>query len=77
MYISVGELAGTEQEVTEQVVNDQRHNHLSNVNNRLLANLIIDTIDNYQPGLQPIDLSKFESINPNAHNWPQPGFGTK
>ena len=75
--ISIGELTGTDDEIMTKLASDNRDNHLSKENNRHIGKLIIDSINNYQPGKFSIDLSKFNLINPNSHKYPNPGFGTR
>jgi hypothetical protein len=43
-------------------VNDLRANHMNPHNNRALAQVIIDSIDNYSPGLHTINLTGFDII---------------
>jgi len=75
--LSIGELTGSDDEIINQLANDQRHNHFSDSNNRALADIVIESVRNYVPGQYEIDTSKFELINPNAHRYPNPGFGTR
>lgn len=75
--ISVGELTGTEEEIMQRLAMDDRDNHLSIENNQHIGELVINAINNYQPGKFSIDLSKFNLINPNCHNFPDSKFGTK
>lgn len=77
MHVSIGELQGNDQEVHKQTIVDPRCNHLSDANNQQLARLIIHSIEHYEPGQHILDLSQFNPINPNAHRFPNPGFGTK
>lgn len=78
IHISLGEATGTDAEVTKNFMSiDQRVNHLNSHNNRALANLVVATAQNYQPGIYPIDVSVFDYINPNASRWPNPGFGSR
>lgn len=77
LNLSIGELTGTDEEIINQITTDRRHNHFSTQNNRALANMVIDAYNNYNPGHYEIDTSKFELVNPNAHKYPKPGFGTR
>lgn len=77
VHISLGEATGTDAEILKKAMtHDQRVNHFSAHNNQALGQLVVDSAQNYQPGARPIDLTKFELINPNASRWPNPGFGT-
>jgi hypothetical protein len=77
VHVSLGEATGTDAEIVEKfMVNDQRCNHFSMQNNQALGDLVADSMQNYQPGARSIDTDKFDIINPNAVNWPNPGFGT-
>jgi glutamyl/glutaminyl-tRNA synthetase len=76
--ISIGELTGTNDEVLNKCSTaETRANHLNEHNNQALADVIIHSIENYQPGQQTIDLSKFQQVNPNAHRYPNLKFGTE
>jgi hypothetical protein len=78
MSIAVGELTGTDDEIMAKLnENETRHNHLSAQNNTILGEFIVDAIKNYQTGKFPINLSKFNIVNPNGYKYPNPGFGTK
>jgi hypothetical protein len=78
IHLSVGELTGSDSEISTQLSdNETRVNHLNAHNNQALADVIINALDNYQPGSYPIDTSKFDLINPNASKWPTLGYGTK
>lgn len=77
VHVSLGEATGTDAEIVQKfMANDQRSNHFSMQNNQALGDLVADSVQNYQPGARPIDTDKFDIINPNAANWPNPGFGT-
>lgn len=76
--ITLGESTGTDQEVEAQgAYGDFRPNHLNNYNNLVLSQIIIDSYQNYKPGIYNLPLEKFELINPNSTKWPKPGFGTR
>ena len=77
LTVSVGELTGTDDEIVNQIITDQRHNHFNAHNNRALANIVINAVRNYTPGRYDLDLREFEQPNPNAHKYPKPGFGTR
>lgn len=78
VHISLGEATGTDAEITNNfLINDRRVNHFSSHNNLALGNVIAATAQDYQPGVRPIDLSEFDLPNKNAVNWPNPGFGTR
>lgn len=78
IHISIGELTGTDQEILDKCsYRESRFNHLSEDNNRILAEIIINSLENYRPGYHELDLRKFIHVNKNATNWPKPGFGTK
>lgn len=80
LNVSIGEVTGTEKEIIENsLVDDQRYNHFNEHNQSAMARLIVDTLNNYQPGCRPIDLVKydFDQPNSNAWRWPGSGFGTR
>lgn len=81
VHISIGELTGSDKEISHQLVHDNkadhRFNHLNACNNNALAKLILRSIYDYRPGQYEIDLSIFDQVNPNASRWPDPGFGTE
>jgi hypothetical protein len=79
MNISLGELCGTDDEVMNQMALDRRYNHYNEHNNQAMARLIVDTLNNYEPGIRTIDLIKydFDQPNPNAWRWPDGGYGSK
>lgn len=75
--ISIAELTGSREEINRMMsIEEQRFNHLSGVNNRALAEFIIQSIENYNPGRHCIDLDKFDMPNKNYKNWPNGNFGT-
>lgn len=77
VHISLGEATGTDAHITQKfMATDQRSNHFNAQNNRALGDLIADSLRNYHAGIRPIDTRKFDIKNPNAVNWPNPGFGT-
>ena len=76
--ISIGELTGSEKQILHQIsAGEDRNNHLNEYNNRALASVIIDAIENYVPEVKKINLSKFDIKNPNAANWPHGKYWTK
>ena len=76
--ISIGEITGTEAEIDLAIsTKETRKNHLNSHNNQALATVIIEAINNYEPGHYAIDTSRFEQPNTNAVNYPNPGYGTK
>jgi hypothetical protein len=81
VWASIGELTGTDNEITQHLVHDNqfshRFNHLNVYNNKVLAEFILGSIYNYNPGQYEISLSIFDQVNPNSVQWPDPGFGTK
>lgn len=77
IYISVGELTGTDADIHNQIVNDKRFNHLSDYNNQILADIISENLYNYCPGHKELDLSRFKIVNPNSINFPHGRHGTK
>lgn len=77
IHISVGELTGSDDNITKQLYNDRRDNHFSEHNNRALAQVIIQALEHYSPGQYDIPIENFEIINRNATQWPYPGFGTE
>jgi hypothetical protein len=77
VHVSLGEATGTDTEITQKfMLTDQRSNHFNMQHNQALGDLVADSMQNYQPGARPIDTDNFDIINPNAVNWPNPGFGT-
>jgi len=78
VHLSLGELTGSDKELERQIsTNETRWNHFNNQNNKALADVIINALDNYRPGIYNIDTSDFYQPNRNAHLWPNPGYGTK
>lgn len=78
LHISIGELTGTCDEIIKKMgLTETRHNHLSEHNNRALAEVIIQAIENMAPGHYNIPMDNFEIINPNAVKWPHGNFGTE
>lgn len=78
VHISLGEASGTDSEVVKNfMADDKRVNHFNTQNNTALADVLIATARDYQPGARPIDLTNFDLPNKNAVNWPKPGFGTR
>lgn len=77
VHLSLGEITGTDEEISLKGMKyDGRCNHFSKENNQHLANVVIDSVDNYKPGFLPIDHTKFNLPNPNSFKWPSPGYGT-
>lgn len=77
IHISIGELQGTDKEIDQYIKTDKRYNHLNAHNNKVLAEFILGTIYDYNPGQSEINMSNFDIVNPNANKFPQPGFGTR
>jgi hypothetical protein len=77
VYISMGELTGTDLDLHMSLQNETRHNHLNTHNNLALGNIILKTISNYQPGQYQLPMQDFDIVNPNATRFPNPGHGTK
>lgn len=76
VWISIGESTETTQQLLDKLATvDTRANHLSSRNNFVLADIIIQALDNYQNQSQELDLSKFEIYNPNYKNFPHGNFG--
>lgn len=69
MWISAGEINGTDDQIYEQFSRDTRANHMNNKNNQVLAQLIINALDNYQDQSQEIPMSNFDLINFNYKNF--------
>jgi hypothetical protein len=75
--VSVSELTGTAREIRNQLMTDRRANHLNDDNNRTLAKITIDALDNYEHKTRPIDMSMFKNIvNPNYDKFPLGNFGS-
>lgn len=77
IHVSIGELEGTDSEIDKQIFKDTRFNHLSEHNNKVLAEWISGAIYDYRPGHYDISLNNFKCINPNAQRWPSKGYGTR
>lgn len=78
LNISLGEIVGTSDKVLNSLNDDQRYNHFNQHNQAAMARLIVNTLKNYEPGIRPIDLVKydFDQPNPNARNWPGENVGS-
>ena len=77
IQISLGELTGSEKDILLlSSAKETRANHLNEENNRILAEIIIKSIQSYKPGTYELDLKSFCCPNKNARNWPASGFGT-
>lgn len=74
IQLSIAGATGTRQQILEKINDiidpDSHANHLNMANNVALGKLVIDSIENYQPGMYEIDFSKFEVVNPNYTAWP-------
>ncbi len=77
IHISIAELTGTDEEIRSTMQTDKRYNHLNAKNNQVLADVILRTIYNYQPGQYNLDLNEFDIVNPDSIHFPNPGFGTE
>ena len=51
------------------------NNHLTASINKSLGSLVIDELENYQPGVRPLDMTKFKVQNPNHIHWPDGPWG--
>ena len=77
IHVSVSELKGSIREIRNQLANDSaRANHMNNDNNRTLAKITIDALDNYEHKIRPIDMSMFSIANPNYDKFPLGNFGS-
>jgi hypothetical protein len=77
IHLSLGELTGTDKDITKHgMAQDQRTNHFSEINNRALAQVLVQAYQNYQIGVHEIDYNKFDIKNWNAFKWPGSGFGS-
>lgn len=76
IQISIGEIQGTKKEITK-AFSDGRTNHMNTYNNQVLADIIIQALDNYVPGEYKLPLEKFQQLNPNAANWPNGIYWTE
>jgi hypothetical protein len=74
--ISVGETKGPKKEIIK-AFGDGRPNHMNCYNNQVLADTIIQALDNYVPGEYKLPLEKFQQPNPNAANWPHGVYWTE
>jgi hypothetical protein len=80
--LAVGGLRGSEKKISHKINNHdpvRLNNHLTDLNNHALSQLVIDAIENYSPGYKTIDFSKFgfDIVNPNACHWPDRYWGSK
>lgn len=77
-YISIAELTGTVDQIHKKIaLKEDRANHLSELHNQRLAEIIIDALDNYHDSCHEIDMTKFEIVNRNYKNFPCGNFGTE
>ena len=71
--ITIAGLRGNQHEISQQI-GDQGParlvNHLTPANNLALYNLVIESLENYQPGIKQIDMSNFTVHNTNYARWP-------
>jgi hypothetical protein len=78
VWISVGELTGTSEQITNQMsFEETRKNHMNNYNNQVLSELVFNAIENYSPGERLLDLSRFRLVNNHCQQWPHGNYGTK
>jgi hypothetical protein len=74
LQVAVAGLKGSILEISQQI-NDQGParlvNHLIPDNNLALYNLVIESLENYQPGIKQIDMSNFTVHNTNYARWPK------
>lgn len=75
--IQAGEYIGTTKEIQDQMSARYIPNHFNEHNNQAMANVVIDAINNYCPGLYEINTSRFDIVNPNWINYPEGDFGTR
>lgn len=76
MRLRLGRYQGTKQQIYDQAGSETMHqfpNHLTPENNLVMADLVVDAVNNYSPGIYDIDLAKFHGINDNIKNWPGSG----
>jgi hypothetical protein len=66
VWIQLRQYLGTEKEISKAAVSEVLANHLNDKNNLIMADFIIDAMNNYQPGVYDIDLTKFDQINSGA-----------
>lgn len=77
IHLSLAELIGTTAEINSQAFqNDPRVNHFNSHNNRAMADLLVDSVNNYKTGRPAIDTTGFDIKNSNAFNWPNE-YGSK
>lgn len=74
--LGIGQYTGTPKQIEQTFYKSNIPNHLTSANNHAMAKLIIDSVDNYCTGQQPIDLTRFDQPNPNAARWPNGPYGT-
>lgn len=77
--IVVAGLKGSMQEISQEINKlgpDKLINHLTPANNLALRNLVIESLDNYQPGIKQIDMSNFTVLNTNHSFWPNQDWGS-
>jgi hypothetical protein len=72
-WISLGELVGTREETDRQFGHCRRANHMNAHNNKQMAQIIIDVLEQpWQPGQRELSMTAFDHPNPNAINWYEP-----
>jgi len=65
--ISLNEIGA--KDINELAGIDTRKNHFNDYNNNILAKQIIQIINNYQPGIQSLDVTQFEQKINSWFNW--------
>jgi len=76
IQVSIGEQLGSKDQIAK-AFGDGRPNHLNSYNNQVLADVIIQALDNYMPGEYELPLEKFDQPNLNAANWPHGVYWTE
>ena len=67
--INIGELRGSKEQIMQCISQDLRANHFNDHNNQVMADVIIQALDNYVPGMVSLPIEKFDQPNPNAASW--------
>lgn len=76
-YVMIGEMTGKKKHIDSGLgLNETRCNHMNSTNNRHLAEVIGEMIENYVPGDRCLDMSRFELPNPNYQQWPHGQYWT-
>lgn len=67
--INAAQYSGNQTQAIERSLKDHIPNHFTVLNNVAMTDFIASAIDNYQPGVYDIDISKFHLVNDNVNFW--------